>query len=95
MSEGGWRTVPRRALMRFRSGRRLWWRARKRDEVEFWSAWLAGASGTEQWAGDRAARLDPDTELGDQFVRREVERAPAAHVSILDVGARSLSLIHI
>ena len=77
--------------MHFGSGRRLWWRARSRDEVEFWSAWLAGAPGTEQWASDRQARLAPDTEIGDSLVRQELERRAAEHVSILDVGAGPLT----
>jgi SAM-dependent methyltransferase len=48
---------------------------------------LVGAPGTEQWAGDREARLDPDTEIRDPLVRAELERNPAEEVSILDVGA--------
>jgi SAM-dependent methyltransferase len=48
---------------------------------------LVGAPGTEQWASDREARLDPDTEIRDPLVRAELERNPAEEVSILDVGA--------
>lgn len=77
--------------MHFGSGRRLWWRARKRDEVEFWWAWLTGAPGTEQWASDREARLEPTTEIGDELVRSELGRSPAVDVSILDVGAGPLT----
>jgi len=73
--------------MHFRSGRRLWWRTRKRDEVDFWAAWLVGAPGTEQWTSDREARLAPYTEILDPIMRRELDRHPAEHVSILDVGA--------
>lgn len=87
MGEAGWRTAPRRTLMRFGPGRRLWWRARKRDEVQFWSAWLVGAPGTEQWSADREARLAPDTEIRDPLVREELERSPDEEISILDVGA--------
>ena len=87
MRESSWRTAPRRALMHFRSGRRLWWRTRKRDEVDFWAAWLVGAPGTEQWTSDREARLAPYTEILDPIMRRELDRHPAEHVSILDVGA--------
>jgi SAM-dependent methyltransferase len=89
--ESGWRTAPRRALMHFRSGRRLWWLARKRDEVDFWAAWLVGAPGTEQWTSDRDARLAPSTEISDPVMRRELDRHPAEHVSILDVGAGPLT----
>jgi len=82
-----WRTIPRRALMHFGFGRRLWWRVRKRRETKFWRAWLAGAPGTEEWASDREARLAPDTEIEDPVLREELERNPAEEISILDVGA--------
>jgi SAM-dependent methyltransferase len=91
VGESSWRMAPRRALMHFRSGRRLWWRTRKRDEVDFWAAWLVGAPGTEQWTSDREARLAPDTEISDPVMRRELDRHPAEHVSILDVGAGPLT----
>ena len=68
-------------------GRRLWWRSRTSSEVDFWAGWLVGAPGTEQWASDREARLDPDTTIRDPLVRAELERNPAEEVSILDVGA--------
>ena len=68
-------------------GRRLWWRTRTSSEVDFWARWLVGAPGTEQWASDREARLDPDTTIRDPLVRAELERNPAEEVSILDVGA--------
>jgi SAM-dependent methyltransferase len=68
-------------------GRRLWWRTRTSSEVDFWAEWLVGAPGTEQWASDREARLDPDTEIRDPLVCAELERNPAEEVSILDVGA--------
>lgn len=84
---GGWRTIPRRALMHFGPGRRVWWRTRTSSEVEFWADWLAGAAGTEQWAADREARLAPETEIRDPLVREELERSPAQEISILDVGA--------
>lgn len=84
---GNWRTVPRRTVVRFGAGRRLWWRRRRRTEVDFWADWLVGAPGTEQWAGDRLARLDPDTEVRDPLVRAELEGSPAREISILDVGA--------
>ena len=48
---------------------------------------MVGAPGTEQWASDREARLDPDTTIRDPLVRAELERNPAEEVSILDVGA--------
>ena len=83
----GWRTIPRRALMHSGLGRRLWWRTRASSEVDFWAGWLVGAPGTEQWASDREARLDPDTNIRDPLVRAELERSPAEEVSILDVGA--------
>jgi SAM-dependent methyltransferase len=83
----GWRTIPRRALMRSGLGRRLWWRTRTSSEVDFWAGWLVGAPGTEQWSSDRESRLDPDTEIRDPLVRAELERNPAGEVSILDVGA--------
>jgi SAM-dependent methyltransferase len=73
--------------MHFRLGRRLWWKARKRRETTFWRAWLAGAPGTEEWASDREARLNPDTEVGDPVVRAELERIPHERITILDVGA--------
>jgi SAM-dependent methyltransferase len=79
--------MPRRALMHSGLGRRLLWRTRRNTEVDFWADWLAGAPGTEQWASDREARLDPDTEIRDPLVRAELERNPAQEVSILDVGA--------
>jgi SAM-dependent methyltransferase len=68
-------------------GRRLWWRARRSNEVEFWAAWLVGAPGTEQWASDRASRLDPSTQITDPLVRAELERNPASEISIIDCGA--------
>lgn len=86
-----WRTIPRRALMHFDFGRRLWWRARKRRETKFWAAWLVGAPGTEKWASDREARLAPDTQITDPLVRAELERIPADEISILDVGAGPLT----
>jgi SAM-dependent methyltransferase len=82
-----WRTLPRRALMHLGLGRKLWWRARKVREVDFWAAWLAGAPGTEEWWSDRESRFTPDTEIGDPLVRAELERNPAEEISILDVGA--------
>jgi SAM-dependent methyltransferase len=72
-------------------GRRLWWRGRKRNEVDFWAGWLTSAPGTEQWAGDRAERLSPETEIRDPVVRAELDRNPAEEVSILDVGAGPLT----
>jgi SAM-dependent methyltransferase len=68
-------------------GRRLWWRARRSNEVEFWAAWLVGAPGTEQWASDRESRLDPDAQITDPLVRAELERNPASAISIIDCGA--------
>lgn len=68
-------------------GRRLWWRTRKSDEVEFWAGWLTGAPGTEQWASDREERFDPATEIRDPLVRAEIERNVSDEISILDVGA--------
>ena len=68
-------------------GRRLWWRTRKSSEVDFWAGWLVGAPGTEQWASDREARLNPNTEIRDPIVRAELERSPAEEISIVDVGA--------
>jgi SAM-dependent methyltransferase len=82
-----WLTIPRRALMHSGRGRRMWWRRRKRSEVDFWAAWLVGAPGTEQWASDRESRLAPDTEITDPLVRAELERNPAEEISIIDVGA--------
>jgi SAM-dependent methyltransferase len=82
-----WLTIPRRALMHSGRGRRMWWRTRKRSEVDFWAAWLVGAPGTEQWASDRESRLAPDTEITDPLVRAELERNPAEEISIIDVGA--------
>lgn len=86
-SPRSWLTIPRRALMHSGLGRGLWWRARKRSEVDFWAAWLVGAPGTEQWASDRESRLDPNTEIRDPLVRAELERIPTDEVTILDVGA--------
>ncbi len=82
-----WRSLPRRALMHFGLGRRLWWRRRKSSEVDFWAGWLVGAPGTEQWASDRESRLDPETQIRDPLVREELDRNPAEEISILDVGA--------
>jgi SAM-dependent methyltransferase len=90
-SLGNLKTLPRRALMRLAFGRRLWWRGRKRNEVEFWAGWLTGAPGTEQWANDRAQRLNPETEIRDPVVRAELDRHRAEEVSILDVGAGPLT----
>jgi SAM-dependent methyltransferase len=87
VSRPGWRTIPRRALMHFGPGRRLWWRTRRSSEVDFWGDWLVGAPGTEEWASDRESRLAPDTQIRDPLVRAELERIPAEEVSILDVGA--------
>jgi SAM-dependent methyltransferase len=80
-------TIPRRAVMHSGHGRRLWWRTRKSSEVDFWAGWLVGAPGTEQWASDREARLNPNTEIRDPIVRAELERSPAEEISIVDVGA--------
>ncbi len=85
------RTLPRRALMHVSFGRRLWWRGRKRNEIDFWAGWLTGAPGTEQWAADREERLDPEAEIRDPVVRAELERIPDEDVSILDVGAGPLT----
>ena len=83
----GLRSVVRRALARSGLGRRLLWRARRRSEVDFWRAWLVGAPGTEEWWDDRALRLASETEIRDPYLRAELDRIPAAEVSILDVGA--------
>jgi len=85
------KTLPRRALMHVRIGRRLWWRGRKRSEVDFWAGWLAGEPGTEQWADDREARLKPEAEIRDPVVRAELDRNPTEEVTILDVGAGPLT----
>lgn len=77
--------------MHVRVGRRLWWRGRKRNEVDFWAGWLTGAPGTEQWADDREERLNPETEIRDPVVRKELERNPAEEIAILDVGAGPLT----
>lgn len=82
-----WRAIPRRAVLFSSFGRRLWWRARKHDEVDFWAGWLAGAPGTEQWARDREERFDPATEIRDPLVRAEIENTASEEISILDVGA--------
>ena len=87
LTRPSWLTIPRRALMHSGLGRRLWWRTRKSSEVDFWAGWLVGAPGTEQWASDRESRLDPNTQITDPLVRAELERNPAAGISILDVGA--------
>jgi SAM-dependent methyltransferase len=87
----GWLTLPRRALMHIGVGRNLLWRARTGSEVDFWADWLTGAPGTERWASDRDARLNPETEIRDPVVRAELERNPAEQVSILDVGAGPLT----
>ena len=68
-------------------GRRLWWRTRRKSEVDFWGEWLVGAPGTEQWTSDRESRLVPDTQIRDPLVRAELEKIPTEQVSILDVGA--------
>ncbi len=72
-------------------GRRLWWRGRRRNEVDFWAGWLTGAPGTEQWADDREERLNPEAEIRDPVVRAELERSDAQEISILDVGAGPLT----
>lgn len=73
--------------MRMGPTRRLLWRTRTRNEVDFWADWLVGAPGTEQWASDREARLAADTEIRDPVVRAELDANPAREISILDVGA--------
>ncbi len=88
-----WWTIPRRALMHFDFGRRLWWRARKSRETKFWAAWLVGAPGTEEWTSDREARLAPETEIRDPLLRAELDRNPAEEISILDVGAGPLTIL--
>jgi SAM-dependent methyltransferase len=93
VGDGGWQTIPRRALMHFGLGRRLWWRTRQRSEVDFWAGWLTGAPGTEEWTSDRESRLDPETEIRDPLVRTELERNPAEEISILDVGAGPLTAL--
>lgn len=74
-------------------GRRLWWRARKRTELDFWWAWLIGAPGAEEWAGDRELRLQPDTEIRDPLLRDELDRIASDEVSILDVGAGPITKV--
>jgi SAM-dependent methyltransferase len=86
-----WRTLLRRALVRFGIVRRLLWRTRAQSEVDFWADWLTGAPGTEQWAHDRELRLNPATEIRDPLVRAELDRNPADEISILDVGAGPLT----
>lgn len=83
--------MPRRTLMHSALGRRVWWRARAASERDFWADWLTGAPGTEQWAGDREERLDPETEIRDPVVRAELARIVAEEVTILDVGAGPLT----
>jgi SAM-dependent methyltransferase len=85
--------VPRRVLTHTGLGRRLLWRTRTSTEVDFWADWLVGAPGTEQWAGDRELRLNPDTQIGDPLVREVLERSPAGEISILDVGAGPLTTL--
>lgn len=82
-----WRTIPRRVVARTSLGRRVLWRNRRSDEVDFWAGWLTGGPGTEQWASDREERFDPSTEIRDPVVRAELEANPDDEVSILDVGA--------
>jgi SAM-dependent methyltransferase len=72
-------------------GRRLWWRTRKSNEVDFWASWLAGTTGNEQWTSDRDSRLARDTEIMDPLLRAELERSEADEISILDVGAGPLT----
>jgi SAM-dependent methyltransferase len=92
-SRPGWRTIPRRALMHFGLGRRLWWRTRQNSEVDFWAGWLIGAPGTEEWTSDRDSRLDSETEIRDPLLRAELERNPAEQISILDVGAGPVTAV--
>jgi SAM-dependent methyltransferase len=92
-ARSSWRTLPRRALIRFSLARRLLWRTRARSEVDFWAGWLTGAPGTEQWAHDRELRLDPATEIRDPLVRAELDRSPGDEISIIDVGAGPLTLL--
>jgi SAM-dependent methyltransferase len=74
--------------MHSRLGRHLWWYARGRGrELAFWSAWIVGAPGAEEWADDRRARLDPEAPIVDPLVRAEIARVGTGRVSILDVGA--------
>jgi len=77
--------------MRLALGRRLWWQRRKKNEVEFWAGWLTSAPGTEQWADDRAERLNPETTIRDPVVCADLDRHKAEEVSILDVGAGPLT----
>jgi SAM-dependent methyltransferase len=86
-----WKTLPRLAFMQVGVGRRLWWRGRRGNEIDFWARWLSGAPGTEQWADDRESRLNPQTEIRDPVVRAELDRNPAEEISILDVGAGPLT----
>jgi SAM-dependent methyltransferase len=74
--------------MHSRLGRRIWWHGRgKRSELAFWSAWMAGAPGAEEWAEDRRERLDPETAIRDSLVGAKIANADGDVVSILDVGA--------
>lgn len=74
--------------MRSAVGRRLWWETRgRRSELQFWAAWLAGAAGAEEWAGDRERRFTPDAEVVDPVLRAEIERLGKSDISVLDVGA--------
>lgn len=93
VGRSSWRTLPRRAVMHSKHGRRLWWQVRRRSELEFWQGWLTGASGTEQWAADRDARLDPDAEIRDPVLRHELECSPRDDVAILDVGAGPITSV--
>lgn len=77
----------RRALIRTRVGRRLWWRSRGREhELDFWTAWLE-TKGAGAWGEDYARRLGPAPLIEDELVTAWLDEIDRVEVKIIDVGA--------
>jgi SAM-dependent methyltransferase len=73
-------------LMRAPVGRRLWWRSHgRRDEVDFWAAWLETKG--SRWPEDFARRVAPDPLIEDPLVTAWLDGLEQQDVRIIDVGA--------
>jgi len=76
--------------MRASVGRQLWWRSHgRRDEVDFWAAWLETKGA--RWPDDFARRVAPDPLIEDPLVTAWLDGLEQQDVRIIDVGAGPLT----
>jgi SAM-dependent methyltransferase len=81
----------RRALLRTRSGTRLWWRSQGLPhELAFWSDWFQ-LRGGPRWGEDYRRRLEPDPLIDDPLVAERLDEIAGTDVRIIDVGAGPIS----